>query len=290
MAGLRGRAGASAAIHSRATYTNGLWNGTFHAVYLTDNSFFADSSPFPEGGGFLYVTGKLTDVPAKWTSQPIPFPAGYPWPYSTVSLALDSNHVPGIAFNVASDLYEGVAYWRPGMAYATLVAHNDGYTTNDDPAISLTFFGTEARIATDAKWNYGSYDPDSEPASAWVMRALDTSGLNWSTPVNVSSDNANVLDSPWIASGSKGQTAIAMASNQDPEGLGMVCGFPKIARSTDFLSFQTCAPAPVGSPSFSPNNAHPVIKFGSNDKLWLAFNNNDDNGDIGMGLVLWREQ
>ncbi len=95
---------------------------------------------------------------------------------------------------------------------------------------------------------------------------------------------------PWIASGSQGQTAIAMASNHDPEGQHMSCGFPKIARSAGFLAFQTCAPAPVGNPSFAPNNAHPVLRFGGNDKLWLAFNNNDTNGDIGTGLVLWREQ
>ena len=107
----------------------GLWNGVFHFVFMTDNSYFADSSPFPDGSGFLYITGNLTDAPAKWTSHPVPLPPGYPDCYDTVSLALDSNHVPGIAFNVANDTYMGVAFWRPGMAAATLVAHNDGYTT-----------------------------------------------------------------------------------------------------------------------------------------------------------------
>jgi len=117
----------------------------------------------------------------------VPFPGGYTSPYSTVSLALDGNHVPGIAFNVASDTYEGVAFWRPGMTAATLVAHNDGDTTNDNPAICLTFFGTEARIVTDAEWNYASYDP-SEPGEVWVMRALDSSGLGWSTPLSITAD------------------------------------------------------------------------------------------------------
>ena len=65
----------------------------------------------------------------------------------------------------------------------------------------------------------------------------------------------------------------AMASNDDPEGSwnGRLPGFPKIARSADFLSFQTTAPALVNSPSFSPNNAHPVMRFGVSDKLWLDF-------------------
>ena len=130
-----------------------------------------------------------------------------------MSLALDSNHVPGIAFNVANDTYMGVAFWRPGMAAATLVAHNDGYTTNDNPAISLTFFGTQARIATDAEWTYGSYDPDSEPAFVWVMRALDSTGLTWSTPVNVTSDNANVLDA---APGSQPDPSVRRRSRWPP--------------------------------------------------------------------------
>jgi len=34
----------------------------------------------------------------------------------------------------------------------------------------------------------------------------------------------------------------------------------------------------------------PVVRSGLNDKLWVVFNNNDENGDIGIGLVLWREQ
>ena len=236
------------------------------------------------------LLANLPILQQKWTFQPVPFPNGYSSVYYTVSLALDSNHAPGIAFNVANDTYMGVAFWRPGAAFSTLVGHNDGYTTNDNPAISLTFSGTEARIATDAEWTYASYDPDSEPALVWAMRALDPSGLGWAPVISVTSDNADVLDSPWIAAGSQGQTAIAMASNDDPEGPGMVYGFPKIARSADFLSFQTTAPALVNSPSFSPNNAHPVMRFGVSDKLWLDFNNNDLNGDIGIGLVLWREQ
>jgi len=231
-----------------------LWNVIFYAVYLTDNSFFLDSSPFEEGSGFEYVSGSVTNPPAKWVFQPVPFPPGYPEAYYTVSLALDSNHVPGIAFNVVNDTYMGVAFWRPGMAYSALVGRNDGDTTNDNPAISLTFFGTEARIATDAEWNFGSYDPDSEPALVWAMRSLDSTGLNWSPAVSITSDNANVLELPWIAAGSQGQTAIVMASNHDPEGQGMVYGFPKIARSADFVTFQTTGPALLDAPSFTPNN------------------------------------
>jgi hypothetical protein len=250
-----------------------LWNGSFYAVFLTDNTFFGPNlDPFPQGSGFVYVTGKVTDASSNWTRQVVPYPGDYnQGGYYTVSLALDSNHAPGIAFNVDDDTYEGVAFWRPGTSVSTLIAHNDGYTTNDNPSISLTFFGTIPEVATDAPWNYNSFDPDHEPADLWAMRAMDSAGLGWLPAVDVPPDNVNMMEMPWIASGSQGQTAIAMASNKDPEGQGMVCGFPKIARSPDFLTFQTCAPATMDSPSFAPNNAHPVLHFGANDKLWLAF-------------------
>ena len=264
-----------------------LWNGNFYITYLTDDESL--SSAFPERSGFAYLTGAVAGPSSKWKRQAVPFPHGYTSAYYTVSLALDSSHNPGIAFNVANDTYLGVAFWRAGTTSSTLVGRNDGYTTNANPAISLAFFGTEARIVTDAPWNYNSFDPDHEPADLWAMRATNTAGTSWMTAVDVPPDNVNVLELPWIATGSQGQTAIVMASNHDPEGQGMVCGFPKIARSSDFLVFQTCAPALVDSPAFYPNNMNPVVRFGTNDKLWLAFNNNDSSS-IGTGLILWREQ
>jgi hypothetical protein len=268
-----------------------MWNGAFHAIFLTDAWFDGTGNLFPDNGtGFLYVTGKVTDSPSKWTPTPAPFPGDYTSSYFAGSLALDSNHAPGIAFNVANDTYEGIAFWRPGAATSTAVAHNDGYTTNDNPSISLAFSGTQARIVTDAAWTYGSFDPDHEPADLWAMRAVDAAGRNWMPAVDVPPDNVNMMGLPWITTDSQGQTAIVMASNYDPEGQGMTCGFPKIARSNDFVTFRTCAPAPVDNPSFAPGNMHPVLRFGGNDKLWLAFNNGDTTGDLSLGLVLWREQ
>jgi hypothetical protein len=264
-----------------------MWNGTFHVAVMADLEIDA----FPEGSGVLYLSGKVTDPPSKWSTTPAPFPAGYTSPYYTVSLALDSDHNPGIAYMVCDEpqVFEGIAFWRPGQTSAMLAGRNDGYTTNDNPDLSLAFAGTQPRIAIAAAWNYGSYDPDQEPADLYAMQAATPSGALWMPPVDVPPDNVNVLELPWITVGSKGQTAIVMASNHDPEGAGMTCGFPKIARSTDFRAFQTCAPAPVDAPSFYPNNMTPVARFGTDDKLWVVFNNNDDGGDIGIGLVLWRE-
>jgi hypothetical protein len=189
----------------------GLWNGSFYAVFLTDAWFDGSGTLFPDNGtGFLYVTGKVTHPPGNWTVQTAPFPGDYINAYYTVSLALDSNHNPGIAFNVANDIYEGIAFWRPGTTTSTLVAHNDGYTTNDNPAISLAFYGTVPEGVTDASWDYNSFDPDHEPADLWAMRATNAAGTSWMSAVDVSPDNVYEMDSPWMTTGSKGQTAIAM--------------------------------------------------------------------------------
>jgi hypothetical protein len=250
-----------------------MWQGSFHLAYLSDNSF-------------RYATGKLSDDPAKWKSQPVPLPGGYSSTSLTVSLALDSAHNPGIAFLVSNDSGTATAFWRPaGGGSAVLVGRNDG-TIDDNPDIALSFFGTEPRIATDAIWNYDLYDQDYDHM-IWAMRGVGD-GSNWLPPVNVPSDGNMSLNSPSIATGSRGQTAIAMESIHGGVGDG-ACGFPKLSRSDDFLTFKTCGPAPVHHPDFAAVD-YPVVRFGGNDKLWLAFHNSDTNGDLASGLVLWREQ
>jgi hypothetical protein len=112
-------------------------------------------------------------------------------------------------------------YRRPGRKQVARV-----HRSQRKPRDFAAFFGTEARIATDAPWNDNSYDPDNAPAAVWAMRAMNSAGAAWYPAVDISGDNVNVLESPWIAAGSKGQTACVMASNHDPEGFYMSYGFP----------------------------------------------------------------
>jgi hypothetical protein len=216
----------------------------------------------------------------------VPLPGGYSSAYSTVSLALDSAHNPGIAFLASNDSTNAAVFWRPaGAGSAVVVGQDDGKNT-DDPDIALTFFGTEPRIATDDPWIYALYSQD-EDHSVWAVRGT-SGGSNWLPAVSVPSDGYISVGGPLsIATGSKGQTAIAMSSIHGGVGDG-TCGYPKVSRSADFLTFSTCGPAPVNSPLFAPVD-YPVVRFWGNDKLWVAFHISDPSSEIGNGLVLWRE-
>jgi hypothetical protein len=249
-----------------------MWHGSFYLAYVF--------------GTYKYVTGKLADDPKKWMYQDVPMPGGYLYQYNSISLALDSSHNPGIAFLVANDSTETPALWRPASSNPpVIICPNDGWT-NENSDVQLTFFGTEPRITSDFVWNYDLWRQD-EDHNVWAMRGVGD-GSNWLPPVNIPSEgNLSVYGSLSIATGSQGQTAIVMTAWDGGAGNG-VCGLPKLARSADFVTFQTCAPAPLGNPDFEVVD-FPVVKFWGNDKLWLAFHNYDTWGQLGTGLVLWRE-
>jgi len=249
-----------------------MYNGSFYLGYVFDN--------------YQYVTGKLSDDPAKWTNQPAPMPAGYLYEYRTISVALDGAHNPGVAYLVANDSTESPVFWRPTSNNPpVVVCPNDGWT-NENSDIQLTFFGTQPRITSDYIWNWDLYEAD-EDHNVWAMSAADD-GSNWLPPVNVPSEGELSVGGPLsITTGSQGQTAIALSGRDGGPGNGN-CGIPKFSRSTDFLTFTTCAPAPVDNPS-SDWIDYPAIKFAGNDKLYLAFHNVDTYGQLGTGLILWRE-
>ena len=251
----------------------GMWHGSFYLAYHATV-------------GLQYVTAKLSDPLAKWISQPIPLPGGYSAQSQIVSLQLDSAHNPGIAYLVSNDVGVAAAFWRPATGgSAIMIGHNDG-SPGVDAEIALSFFGTQPRIVTDAMWNYDLWSQDYDH-SVWAICGVGD-GSNWLPAVNVPSDGNISISAPLtMASGSQGQTAVAMSTIHGGVGDGL-CGFPKLSRSDDFLTFTTCAPAMVDNPNFRPPD-YPVLKFWGNDKLWLAFHNTDANGQLGTGLVLWRE-
>jgi hypothetical protein len=238
---------------------------------------------YASGEGLQYVTGKTTDGPSKWTTVPVPLPGGYTRTFDAVSLALDAAGTPGMAYLVSSESNSAAAFWRPaGGGGAVIIGDNNGHG-NDGPDITLTFFGTEPRVAMDAvhddQYN-GTWDH-----SIWVSRG---DGGGWTSFVNLPSDGETSLLGPLsIAVGSQGQTAIAISTNGGVYGTNR-CGYPKIARAAGFTAFETCAPTLAGNPEFG-QVVWPVVKFGGNDKLWAVFQLPDPYSQIGTGVMLWRE-
>jgi hypothetical protein len=236
--------------------------------------------------GIRYLSGKASDDPAKWKLQHAPLPGGYSSAIELHSMAVDSAGNPGIAYLVEGDSDSAEAFWRPESGGSAVVAAaNNG---NDDCAdVSLSFSGTQPRIAfagARSEDYYSGYDQ-----SIWSIQSTND-GTIWLPPVGVPADGLTSMGGPIAsASGTKGQVAIV--SSQDGAITGSFAwGFPKISRSDDMVTFQTTAPALVDNPSYE-SIAYPGVKFGGNDKLWVSFVNLDYwNGQLGPGIVLWRER
>lgn len=245
-------------------------NGKVHIAYIGDYD------------GVRYITGNETDAPSLWTSTLAPTVGAYTHPRNYVSLALDAAGNPGIAYLLeASGTYNmDIVFWRPGSAAATLVGdtNNQG---SDRPDIQLAFYGTQPRVIYVGARD-GSYDYDRQ---VWASASTD-SGQAWSPFANIPADGKNSLDAPaWLTIGSRGQAAVVLGSNGGTN-VGTVCGNPKISRSSDFVNWATCGPAPQYQPNFY--SAEGVARFDLNDRLMAVFPVHA-GGDLTYGLALWRE-
>lgn len=247
-----------------------LVNGKVYLAYVTDFE------------GVRYVTGNESDAPSLWSSQLAPVVGSYNHPEHYVSLAVDAAGNPGVAYILGTDASynRDIVFWRPGSPAATVV----GDTNNQPgsfPDVQLAFFGTQPRVVYAGQRD----DSDGYGKQIWASASTD-SGQTWTPWVGLPSDGQNSLDSPlWLTLGSRGQSALILGSNGGTN-VGTVCGNPKISRSSDFVNWTTCGPAPQYQPNFY--SAEGVGRFDANDRLMVAFPV-QAGGDLTYGLALWRE-
>lgn len=268
---------------NKQTVASDPGNGAYAAPSLgmANNQVFL--AFFHNNDGVRYVSGAGDDDAPNWSYQLIPLPGGFSDYRHNVSLAVDSAGNPGVAFIATGDSDTAEAFWRPNNS-TVVVMSNNGHQT-DDPDLQLSFFGTQPRIA------YSGSRDDQFYANAghdlWVSRALDNGG-NWTPGINLPPDGDRSMNGPlWIDNGSRGQSAVVTESNAGSN-TGQVCGYPRLSRSDDFLNWTTCGIAPLRSPDFAAY--FPVVRFGFNDKLWIAFKNDSTSGDLPTGVLVWREQ
>ena len=247
-------------------------NGSVYLAYISD----------PDGP--RYVTGKLSDAPTQWSSQLAPLQSGYKRYLEVVSLALDSNLKPALAYVLGSDAGADMhlVFWRPGTSTNTTISGTQGQWS-EDADIKLSFFGTQPRAAFAGPMSANN----DYNHMVWAI-ASTNDGSSWSAPLNIPSDGDYSLDAPIsLVSGSQGQAAIVMASFHGGTSNGMKCGFPKLATSnSNFSNWSTCAPGLLGQPNLSVESAAAV--YGPNDRLYVAFQV-DFGYDLPYGVVLWAQ-
>ncbi len=199
---------------------------------------------YQKGTTLTYATGASSLV-----EQPVPGPAvGLAAP---VSLVLDSAFEPGVAYFqlVGAGPAAAVAFWRPG-SMPTVIADSNGVDVSPSllrPSVALTFVGTTPHVAYHLRRTVET-NTDSDPELFYAV-ATDGTGTTWKTPVAIPRNDTGLgafHSTRWyeaIAVDTMGNLAIG--ANFYLHGGVTLCGGPKLARSTDGLTFQTCAPNPT---------------------------------------------
>ncbi|MBZ5610529.1 MAG: IPT/TIG domain-containing protein [Acidobacteriia bacterium] len=236
--------------------------------------------------GIQYITGTLASDPSTWTTSTSPKLSGtdFPDPESSPSLVLDSAGKPAIAYFVpdqTKDHNSILLFWRPGSAPVRVT---DSQNNSGDTTVKLRFFNTNPRIA------FFVFRNDSSDSGVHFVRSED-GGATWKTPVLIPPDIGASGDYPIdLALNSRDAGAIAFEQNSSTG--AYVCGFPKLALSSDLDTWKTCAPGGDAvfetTGNFSRIPAGLAINYAGNDKLYLMWQD-DYSTPTGNGILLWRE-
>lgn len=238
---------------------------------------------YQANNGIRYLTGKLADAPDKWALALAPLPGNVDDYRPENHLALDGNGKPGLAFWTIQGSYNSVlAFWRPGDAAAATILDSN-QVQNDFVEVKLAFFGTQARVA--AQVVRDDQGPSGYERFFWVVAQ---NGNGFGAPVGLPSDGNSDLAYGSFAIGSSGQGALVSArvgGNTD----GVQCGNPKLTRSANLVNWTTCSPYPAANEPYTFSD-WPQVTFASNDGLYIAMYNGDDQSTGLWGVILWRER
>ena len=176
-----------------------------------------------------------------------------------ISLQLDSAGNPGLLYFASSAGVPTItlAFWRPGTATSTVIADSALVqllgVIGRDPSATLSFAGDKPRAAFHLRHVSptlladGGVDPADDTPELFYAAATDAAGITWSAPVPMprNGDGLKYNSTRWYqglvvdASG-----RISLAADFAANGIvGGQCAGPKLARSTDGMSFTTCSPS-----------------------------------------------
>ncbi|MBI4894041.1 MAG: fibronectin type III domain-containing protein [Acidobacteria bacterium] len=231
--------------------------------------------------GIKFLTGKLDDPPSSWAARTLPLPSRATDARHELDLGIDSAGKPAVAFWANSDDYNVIlGLWRESTGTVTVMDTNG--LQSDTTYVGLNFFGTQARLITDARRNDAYYERYDQ--NLWF--SAERSGA-FPPPASLPADGNQYLGYPSLAIGSDGQATIA-ATETGGNLEGVSFGIMKLLKSADLNSWSIGSPIVRGEELFTSFD-YPNALYASNDKLYVAFTSASSAGSL-AGVLLWRER
>lgn len=250
--------------------TLGLAGGKVH-IALTQDSH----------NSIRYMTGALDAGPGTWKASYAPLLSGSPGVLKASSLALDADGAPALAYwlRPSSGSVWTLAYWRPGNEQATKVTDSgdSGYAPD---GVLLAFSGRQPGIVLDSRLHRAQ-------ASSHYSTVSKDNGATWSAPAVIPDDgNEHMGGYMSFAMAAEGHAAFA-GDVAGGNTTGMRCGWPKLARSSDMISWTTCAPQ--GEAKTDTRTLWGTVVFAPSRMLYLVFLNRQiaPGQPLPAGLMIW---
>ena len=151
--------------------------------------------------------------------------------------------------------------------------------------MALTFVGTTPHLAFHLQKAVAN-----DATQLWYAKASD-SGSTWETPIAIprnSSSTTEFHSTQWYEAISIQATGrVSVAAPWSSIGTQVNCNGPKLARSTDGLSFTTCSP--MGSPVQRAGDWISMWSHRAGKETIVFSYDNRANPTLKAGIALWRE-
>jgi hypothetical protein len=275
---------AAVAVNDYSNLALALYNGAVYLIYYVGSS-----------GPAELVTGTETTAPNTWSSQHFPQVTGYSEVLNYYSIALDSSGVPAVVLTRqpnGSGAYP-TYFWRPiaNTLVQVLTDNGDGsesYSAASDYAVQLVFHGTAPYIL------YGGARTASPNPNFYEWVAYSTTGAagTWTitnVPANGPVANGDTIQEPFgISVGSAGQVTVASTSlgNYGTGNCGVTPNYGvELAQTTNLSTWSVCALGGASGANF--HSVQPVVHYGVNDALFVAFDDPTKGDALPNGVNLW---
>ncbi len=225
-----------------------------------------------QDGTLVFASRLASAAPGAWSRSTVAPPSGSSSVRDgPVSLAIDASGSPGVAFVTDS----AIAFARPGAPATS--AFTD--TAMSAPSVSLAFKGEVPVLA---------FHVTHERTYVRYVEATDSAGTAWRAPIMIPSNSSRGDEhTAYFQAIVSMPTSVVVAANRLPGGLTQ-CGGPKLARSSDGVSFSVCSPD--NGTYFGEAGLWVSLATTRAGKLYMAFRYaSTAHPDIRGGVIVWRE-